>query len=702
MGPPLSRELDRLREQFQRSPHDPDLFDALGRSLDRGGHHPELLRVLFGSRRHLTGDWILRLHSLLRDQLGVLSDPTLEVGSYPLALALSPDGEVLAVGEAEGHISLFDASTGLLRVRRQVHSQEVRTLAFAPQGDTLFSGSLDCRWRASRTSDLRLLQEGARHRKSIQDLRISPDGSWILTASSDTTMRTWDLATGRETRRLSGSLFPIQSCDISPDAHWLASASLQRTCILWDATRGVERVTMHGHLGWVSGCRFSPDGESLLSGDTSGEVRLWEVPSGSPRGLLAKGNAPIVDLIYPEPQRALALTKTGDLIEVFPQSGLPPKVHSLGLSGTCLLLDAPRHRLVLGSRLPQVKLHDFEAKDPSDLRPSPEISPVRSLSQASANRLDLKRLETRVSWYQALGRVPTGFFALRFDGELFRANLECPSASDPGLTPVASSVEAISCQKDQVAWVERGPQRLELVWDQDHRLSLSDPIRREGRISSLTFDPKAEEVRVSLALERSLARHEVETRFVFLRFAPGERVLRDDPPATERLGRWRIPERCESFGVTPQGALWALGSTRTLWFFAPDASVGESLSGVLLAPRSGLGEPPWLLGPGLVRHRLEPGLPAWPFPHSLELPPKADRLIFRRDFERTEVLWGATEAGELYRWDLTQGGAPEALDTDPRRARGIDALFAQGERIVLQRGSVLELFRTEDLTAPKP
>jgi dipeptidyl aminopeptidase/acylaminoacyl peptidase len=58
-------------------------------------------------------------------------------------IAQAPDGKVLAVGDIEGALWLFEAATGRQLHRLEAHRGPVGPLAFSPDGRTLASGSRD-------------------------------------------------------------------------------------------------------------------------------------------------------------------------------------------------------------------------------------------------------------------------------------------------------------------------------------------------------------------------------------------------------------------------------------------------------------------------------------------------------------------------------------------------------------------------------
>jgi WD40 repeat protein len=62
---------------------------------------------------------------------------------FVTAMCFGPDGQILATGHSEGAIVLWDVATGIPWATLTGHTGEVRSLAFAGDGGMLASGSLD-------------------------------------------------------------------------------------------------------------------------------------------------------------------------------------------------------------------------------------------------------------------------------------------------------------------------------------------------------------------------------------------------------------------------------------------------------------------------------------------------------------------------------------------------------------------------------
>jgi RNA polymerase sigma factor (sigma-70 family) len=106
-------------------------------------------------------------------------------------VTFSPDGKLLAAGDMNGLVRLFD-TTRWEKVGEHDARDQLRSLAFAPDSRTLALGlRRDVQiWDAATGKRLRTL---AGHGNWVLSLAFSPDGETLASGSSDKTARLWPL-----------------------------------------------------------------------------------------------------------------------------------------------------------------------------------------------------------------------------------------------------------------------------------------------------------------------------------------------------------------------------------------------------------------------------------------------------------------------------------------------------------------------------
>jgi WD40 repeat protein/serine/threonine protein kinase len=252
----------------------PDELVRMAGDGDQDKAPPELVAV-FGEDRHLKGD--------LRNQVN--------------AVAISPDGRILAFGGIGAVIRRIDLETGTqrreLRWEQRSGGQRVHTLAFSPDSELLAcgedNGSLVL-WDATAGAVVRDLRGPD---VCLHQVAFSPDGVLLATAGKSATgavVRLWQVATGQLvfTAHLPGD-WPAWCVAFSPDGKTLAAGMEAGEVRLWDVATGRERARLAGHGGRVRWIGFHPDGLSLaVAGNWPDHVvHIWDLVTRTRRFRLA-------------------------------------------------------------------------------------------------------------------------------------------------------------------------------------------------------------------------------------------------------------------------------------------------------------------------------------------------------------------------------------------------------------------------------
>jgi WD40 repeat protein/serine/threonine protein kinase/DNA-binding XRE family transcriptional regulator len=197
------------------------------------------------------------------------------------SVAIAPDGATVLTGSLDRTARLWDLQTGQELRQFVGHSDGITSVAFAPDGATILTGSLDT---TSRLWDVRsgaTIHTFSGHSDRVWSVAFAPDGGQILTASQDGTARLWDVATGQEIRALSLAPVGIWSATFSPDGTQVLTGDQQNTAEIWERATGQVRRVFHGHTAPVLHVAFSPDGKTALTSADDGMVRLWDVETGT-------------------------------------------------------------------------------------------------------------------------------------------------------------------------------------------------------------------------------------------------------------------------------------------------------------------------------------------------------------------------------------------------------------------------------------
>ena len=172
--------------------------------------------------------------------------------------AFSPDGKLLATGEEDGNIQLWNVAT----------RQEI--------GEPM-------------SSDL----------KPVDAVAFSPDGTTLAAASSDGTVQLWDVATQQEAgSAIAASSAAVKTLMFSPDGKLLATGDEDGNVQLWDAASQDQAGPAMATGNPVAALAFNAGGTTLATAESDGSTELWDVATqhqtGAPLAAQSSGGVSAV------------------------------------------------------------------------------------------------------------------------------------------------------------------------------------------------------------------------------------------------------------------------------------------------------------------------------------------------------------------------------------------------------------------------
>jgi WD40 repeat protein len=208
-----------------------------------------------------------------------------------LPLALSPNGQILAVGGKDGTIVLWDIAMQkpiAQQPHKDQHKGHIVSIAFSPDGQTLASGGSDSTimlWDG--TSGKSLGQPLNGHRGAVSSLVFSPKGSLLASGDETGWLMQWHVTRGQALSQplLGHSDDYLSAVALSPDNQTLVIGSAYGLLTLVDVTRGQALgQPLTGYKGELLGVAFSSDNKVLAVGRENNAIAVHDVVSRQPVG----------------------------------------------------------------------------------------------------------------------------------------------------------------------------------------------------------------------------------------------------------------------------------------------------------------------------------------------------------------------------------------------------------------------------------
>jgi WD40 repeat protein len=207
------------------------------------GHHGAIWAMAFApdARTVVTGgsDGTLRFWNALTGE----SVRRVQLKGEVRSLAYSPDGLHVAVAKEERHLR---GVVTLVDVRRpdepiELMSSSSRAVAFSPDGKTLGIGDRRGEIRLVHTDSGKVEKQWKCHHAEVTAIAFSPDGRLVASAGRDSSVRLWD-TNGKQLSAENGHEAPVCGAIFGIDDSSVISCGKDSTVRLWSFRQARERV----------------------------------------------------------------------------------------------------------------------------------------------------------------------------------------------------------------------------------------------------------------------------------------------------------------------------------------------------------------------------------------------------------------------------------------------------------------------------
>jgi hypothetical protein len=187
-----------------------------------------------------------------------------------LALDLSPDGKLLALGGPSKVVRVIDVATGDEALTLKKHTDWVLTVRFSPDGMLLASGDRFgglIVWDPLKGTLFHNLRD---HTDAVHAVAWDAAGEHLLSGGEDGQLRTWNMHLGQIEDRWNAGVGPILT--VARSSEWLAAGGRKGGLSTWSKP-SVPASSLE-KLRQVEAIVPTPNGQLLIAADVAGQVSV--------------------------------------------------------------------------------------------------------------------------------------------------------------------------------------------------------------------------------------------------------------------------------------------------------------------------------------------------------------------------------------------------------------------------------------------
>ncbi len=210
-----------------------------------------------------------------------LPNPVIPPVSLTRSLVFTSHGGYLTTVNGDDQIRIFRLPEGKVIKTMAGHQNVVRAIQLDSAERTLFSAGFDgnlIAWRFPIGTELQKIEQGS---QEIYAMALSPSGDRILSAGADQSIRVWKWPEAKLIREIQAHKGTVTALAASPTGQVVASYGADRTLRIWNYVSGkLLNEIPTAEFGTLTALAVHPNEQVVIAGNDSGEVLFWGLSTG--------------------------------------------------------------------------------------------------------------------------------------------------------------------------------------------------------------------------------------------------------------------------------------------------------------------------------------------------------------------------------------------------------------------------------------
>ncbi|QJW99716.1 WD40 repeat domain-containing protein [Frigoriglobus tundricola] len=230
------------------------------------------------------------------------------------AIAVSPDGALIATASFDKTVKLWDAQTGQ-EIRAysgpQGHTGQVLCVAFNAKGDQIATGGADnkvCVWGVPLSTPVKSYPIGG----AGTGLAVAADGKTFAVSGADGVVKVFPVGEEKGAIELKGHVGAVGGLGALNSGNVWVTAGADRTVRFFSGADGKQTARYAIDAAEITGLAVRPDGQGVVTTSSDGVLRFWQTPPQPARTFPALKDA--VTAFHATPDGNTLLYATADKV----------------------------------------------------------------------------------------------------------------------------------------------------------------------------------------------------------------------------------------------------------------------------------------------------------------------------------------------------------------------------------------------------